>query len=138
MDEQYLLACARYIELNPVRAGLVEKPDQWRWSSVRPHVKAKDDSLVTTQPLLKLVRKPWKRFLMDDVTPGEIDLFRRHEGTGRPLGSKSFVSKIENQLKRRLRPKGSITGLLTNHTLVSENKLKKHREKAGQSFSSPV
>ena len=33
---------------------------------------------------------------------------------------------------------GSITGLLTNHTLVSENKLKKHREKAGQSFSSPV
>ena len=40
MDEQYLLACARYIELNPVRAGLVEKPDQWRWSSARPHVKA--------------------------------------------------------------------------------------------------
>jgi putative transposase len=105
MDEQYLLACARYIELNPVRAGLVEKPDQWRWSSARPHVKAKDDSLVTTQPLLQLVKKPWKWFLMDDVTPGEIDLFRRHERTGRPLGSESFVSKIENQLKRRLRPK---------------------------------
>lgn len=33
LDEPYLLACARYIEMNPVRAGLVENPMDWRWSS---------------------------------------------------------------------------------------------------------
>ena len=43
MDEKYLLAAARYVELNPVRARLVEKPELYPWSSAAAHVKGADD-----------------------------------------------------------------------------------------------
>ncbi len=46
LDQRYLLACAKYVELNPVRAGLVKKPEDWPWSSAGPHTKRKDDILV--------------------------------------------------------------------------------------------
>jgi putative transposase len=46
MDGQYLLAAARYIELNPVTARLVKRPEQYQWSSARAHMTAKDDELV--------------------------------------------------------------------------------------------
>src|SRR3954463_8387521 len=39
MDEDWLIACARYVELNPVRAGLVARPEHWRWSSARAHLR---------------------------------------------------------------------------------------------------
>ena len=43
MDERHLLAAVRYIEQNPVRSGLVARPEDWRWSSARPHLRATDD-----------------------------------------------------------------------------------------------
>ncbi len=104
LDEPYLLACSRYVELNPVRAGLAEKPEQWRWSSARAHVNAKDDILVNHQPLLKLVTKPWKSFLALGLKERDIGLLRKHERTGRPLGADSFISQLERQLGRRLKP----------------------------------
>jgi len=52
MDERYLLACTKYVELNPVRAGLVKRPEVWPWSSARPHITGKDDILVNIKPLL--------------------------------------------------------------------------------------
>jgi putative transposase len=55
MEERYLLTCTRYVELNPVRAGLVKKPADWRWSNAAPNMKGKDDILVKTQPLLDMV-----------------------------------------------------------------------------------
>lgn len=51
MDETYLLCCARYIGLNPVRAGLVKHAAAWPWSSVRAHVDGEPDPLVLTAPL---------------------------------------------------------------------------------------
>ena len=45
LDEPYLLTAARYIELNPVRAGLIETPSRYRWSSAAAHVRGKDDSV---------------------------------------------------------------------------------------------
>ena len=104
MDEAHLLACTRYVELNPVRAGLVKKPEQWRWSSARAHVKAQDDILVNHKPLLELVKKPWDRFLALGLKESEIGLFRRHESTGRPLGADSFVARVERRLGRTLKP----------------------------------
>jgi len=53
MDEPYLLACARYIENNPVRAKLVCKPENWVWSSAGAHIKGENDRLVKVEPLLK-------------------------------------------------------------------------------------
>ena len=104
MDERYLLACTRYVELNPVRAGLVKKAEDWRWSSASPHMKGKDDILVKTTPLLEMVDKSWEKFLSFDVLTPEIDLFRKHERTGRPLGKDSFVEKMEIFLDRKLKP----------------------------------
>src|SRR5665213_3379088 len=46
MDDDYLLACARYIELNPVRAKLAASARGWRWSSARAHLAGRDDKLV--------------------------------------------------------------------------------------------
>jgi len=103
MEETYLLACARYIELNPVRAGLVRKPEDWRWSSADAHMKHKDDILLTAKPLLEIVNKAWRQFLAFDVKELEIELFRKHERTGRPLGADSFVEKLELLLDRKLR-----------------------------------
>ena len=104
MEERYLLACTRYIELNPVRAGLAKEPEDWRWSSVRAHMKGKDDILVKTKPLLEMVNRPWGKFLSSDVQVPEIELFRKHERTGRPLGEDFFIKKMESLLDRRLKP----------------------------------
>ncbi len=62
MDEPYLLAAARYVEWNPVRARLVEHPRQWRWSSAKAHLKGRDDRLVSVAPLLAMVGD-WRAFL---------------------------------------------------------------------------
>ncbi len=104
MEEKYLLACTRYIELNPVRAGLEKEPEDWCWSSVRAHMKGKYDILVKTKPLLEIVNQPWRKFLSSDVQEPEIELFRKHERTGRPLGEDFFIKKMESLLGRRLKP----------------------------------
>jgi putative transposase len=104
MEESYLLACTRYVELNPLRAGLVKKPEDWRWSSAWPHMKGKDDILVKTKPLLEMVNSPWEKFLAFDVQELEMALFRKHERTGRPLGEDSFIEKLELLLDRKLKP----------------------------------
>ena len=79
MDEGYLLACTRYVELNPVRAGLVKKSEDWQWSSAGPHMKGKDDILLKTKSLLEIVNEPWEDFLSFDAQDQEIALFRKHE-----------------------------------------------------------
>ena len=103
MEEFHLLACARYIELNPVRAGLVKKPEDWPWSSAESHINMKDDGLIKTKPLLEMVNKPWNKFLSYDVEEIEMEVFRKHERTGRPLGGDSFVGRLEKMLGRNLK-----------------------------------
>ena len=50
-DESYLLVCQRYIELNPVRAGMVDFPAQYRWSSYRCNADGETALLITTHPI---------------------------------------------------------------------------------------
>jgi len=102
MDESYLLATARYIEMNPVAAKLVERPEDYRWSSARSHLTGQDDGLVKAAPLLDLV-PDWQKFLMM-TTDEEVDMLHRHERTGRPLGRPGFIEKLESMLGRALRP----------------------------------
>ena len=103
MDKGYLLAATRYVELNPVRAGLAKTPWQWKWSSARAHRRGKDDGLVRVGPMLDLAGD-WEEFLSVDPTQAEMEAIRRHERTGRPLGAPVFVQKIERALRRVLRP----------------------------------
>ncbi len=103
MEEFHLLACARYIELNPVRAGLVKRPEEWPWSSAESHINMKDDGLIKIKPLVEMVNKPWNEFLSYDVEEMEMEVFRKHERTGRPLGGDSFVGSLEEMLGRNLK-----------------------------------
>jgi len=102
MDESYLLAAARYVEMNPVAAGLVSQPDEYPWSSARAHLAAQDDRLTKVEPLLSMVGN-WKEFLALS-TATEMDTFRKHERSGRPLGKETFVDQMETLLARTLRP----------------------------------
>jgi putative transposase len=103
MDEPYLLAAARYVELNPVRAKLVENADQWPWSSARAHLSGRDDRVVKAAPLLAMVGD-WRSFLNSAMREEEIEDLRMHGRTGRPLGSESFLDHLEVLAGRVLKP----------------------------------
>lgn len=101
MDEQYLLACARYVELNPVRAKLSRRAQDWKWSSARAHMGLAADPLVDVNGIGDMV-DDWKEFLSGCLNEKELDAIRSGERTGRPLGSPSFIEKLERRLKRPL------------------------------------
>lgn len=102
LDPEHLLAAARYVELNPVRARLVDRPEDWPWSSARAHLASRDDELVTAAPLSEAVGD-WSTFLGSPLPAGDLEALRRHERTGRPSGSAPFVAELEHRLGRRLR-----------------------------------
>lgn len=101
MDEAYLLAAARYIEMNPVRAKLTPGPYVYKWSSAKSHAEGTDDILVKVSPLLRMVGD-WKLFLRDSDEE-DADKIRRHERTGRALGSDSFLESLELSLMRAVK-----------------------------------
>jgi hypothetical protein len=84
MDEPYLLAAARYVELNPVRAGLVASPGDWPWSSAGAHRCGREDQLVKVAPLLAIVGD-WSAFLDNALSEEDLNKLRRRGRTGRPL-----------------------------------------------------
>ncbi len=95
---------ARYVELNPVRARLCRAPWRWPWSSAAAHVTGKDDGVVRVGPLLERAGD-WREFLREGLADDEVELFRRHERTGRPLGETLFLERLEKMLQRVIRPR---------------------------------
>jgi putative transposase len=84
---------------------MVKNPQAWRWSSADAHTQRKDDILVRTKPLLAMIKSPWKKFLSVGIQESEMDLFRKHERTGRPIGDDGFIEGLERLLDRPLKPK---------------------------------
>jgi putative transposase len=103
MDESYLMAAVRYVELNPVRAGMVGRPEDYRWSSARAHFEGKDDGLVAVRPMLDRVSS-WREFLSTSKRD-EVEVIQNHTRTGRPLGRSEFVTGLEKMLGRPMRPR---------------------------------
>ena len=91
MDEPYLLAAARYVELNPVRAGLVARACEWPWSSARAHLSGRDDRLVQVAPLQAMI-PDWAAFLDTAVAEEEL---RDYASTGphRPAAGERFFPR---------------------------------------------
>lgn len=104
MDEEHLLVAARYVALNPVRARLVRRARDWPWSSVRAHLAARDDVLVTVEPLLERVAR-FADLLETPAGDPDFDALRRCEKTGRPLGAPRFIARLEHRLGRTLAPR---------------------------------
>ncbi len=104
MDDRYLLKAARYIELNPVRAKIIKKPENYPWSSALAHLSGTNDLLVTVKPLL-LRTESWETFLGENMDEETISFLQKHERTGKPLGEKSFVRNLEKETGRRFLPK---------------------------------
>ena len=102
MDEPHLLAAIRYIEMNPVAAGLVSSPAEYPWSSACAHLNGTDDLLASAFPLYETIHN-WDDFL-GLSSDEDLQKLKRHENTGRPLGNDNFVKKVEQTLGRVLRP----------------------------------
>ena len=104
MDDRYTLAAARYVELNPVRANLSSRAEDYPWSSARAHLLGRDDGLVKAAPLLARV-SDWASFLSQKTDADLSSELRRHATTGRPLGNEFFIQELERSLGRALRAK---------------------------------
>jgi putative transposase len=108
MDDSHLVQAARYIELNPVRAGLVEYPEDYPWSSARANMLSGSDRLIVSPTLqnmvgdwLKFVREKQDAALLSDLP----EIIRKHERTGRPLGGEGFIRNLEKETGRILMKK---------------------------------
>ena len=101
LDPQHLLAAGRYVERNPVAAGMVESPVDHSWSSARYNCGVvEDDPLVREQHLPKMVDN-WSKFL--ETTDEEQDhMILKKTKTGRPLGRKQFIVDLEKLTGREL------------------------------------
>ena len=101
MDEPHLIAAARYVAMNPVRAGLVDRAQDWPWSSARAHLAGKDDEVVTTAPLLGRIGD-FAALLDADEDEAAVMAIRRSRSTGRPVGAEDWIKALEAQTERTL------------------------------------
>lgn len=103
LDERYLLAAVRYVERNPVRAGVVRLPWQYPWSSARWHVgEAMTDPLVVGDEPLRSLISDWREYLSTTEDEAEIETIQRETPVSRPLGSEGFIRALEGRLGRPL------------------------------------
>ena len=104
IDEDWLIACARYVELNPVRAGLVQRPEDWRWSSARAHLGLGRDGVTDAAPLLERIGD-WRALLDGGLAAGARDAIRARERTGYALGSDAFLERLGADTGRSVKPR---------------------------------
>ena len=103
MDDAYLANAVRYVAMNPVRAGLVERAEDWRWSSARAHLAGEDDGVVRVAPVLDRVGD-FRAFIGDDEDAAALKALRQSETTGRPLGGAGWITALEHRSGRTLAP----------------------------------
>ena len=106
LDGRHLRPAIQYVELNPVRAKLCRKPWRYEWSSAAAHTDEKAESELLNLPrwYKQITAEAWRKELAEGLTEAEVAKIRLRTHTGRPLGSDSFLSKLETLLGRRVRP----------------------------------
>jgi putative transposase len=103
MEWGHYVNAVRYVLRNPVRAGLVERAEDYLWSSAAARCGLRDDPLITEEhPLIKEIAN-WPEWLKTQDSKAD-DQIRRHTRTGRPLGSDEFLRGLEVQIGRKLLP----------------------------------
>jgi putative transposase len=104
LDEAHLYAAVRYVERNPVRAGIVSYAEEYYWSSARSHVFGFKEQLLTDFYLMSFISN-WKLYLRENENESQIKALRSHSRTGRPLGNDEFIKRIETISGRTIRKK---------------------------------
>jgi len=109
-SEEYLLTCYRYIELNPVRAGMAENASGYRWSSYGAHALGQSDKLIrdhacylalgATEEIRQAAYQALFRHQMDEAS---LKAIRESVNSGTALGSERFKDEIEATLARSVR-----------------------------------
>ena len=104
MDEPHLHAALRYVALNPVRARLVSRAEDWPWSSVRAHFARADDHVVRVAPALDRIGD-FRAFLREEFDEDfTYAALRKAETIGRPVGSREWLEDMAARTGRALLP----------------------------------
>jgi len=110
-SDAYFLACSRYIELNPVRAGMTAHPRLYRWSSYRTQAEGRADTLLTPHPLYRALgrseaerRTAYRALFRAALATEFVDALRAATNGGWALGSEKFKRHIAKKLHRRVAP----------------------------------
>ena len=111
-SERYLLTCSRYIELNPVRAGMVEHPSRYPWSSYHCNAHGSDDSRVTHHSLYKQLghtdderQKAYRQLFQARISDLTLEEIREATNKAWVLGNERFKEKIDKLTSRQTAPK---------------------------------
>jgi len=109
-SEAYLLTCMRYIEMNPVRAGMVEHPGDYRWSSYAANANGKGNPIVSQHPqYLQLGRDTsMRQYAYRELFRGALDTTQLHQlrealNQELVLGRENFKNRIEQMVQRQVR-----------------------------------
>lgn len=110
-EDDYVLACYRYIELNPVRAGIVDHPGEYRWSSYRFNAEGEFSKPLTVHPIYSALgpdeesrRAAYRELFRYQLDPGTVDEIRQATNSNYALGSARFQAEVEAALGRRVTP----------------------------------
>ena len=105
LDSNYFINSVRYVELNPVRAGMVPKAEDYEWSSAAAHCGLRTDPIVAAQPQSSLLRgiTNWSSWLNKGVPEDVLETVRKNASQNLPCGSDEFVTDLEKTAGRSLR-----------------------------------
>ena len=108
-EENYLLICMRYIELNPVRTNLVSHPSEYRWSSYRCNASTEENKLTfrhDTYDSLGFSREEraqaYRSLFSSKLEPHEVTLIRQSATFSMPVGNSRFKKQIEKALNKKI------------------------------------
>ena len=105
LDEAHLWNAVRYVERNPVRAGIVGRAEDYRWSSAAAHCGLREDPVLSSDlPLIAMI-PDWSAWLSEDQKPEELAFIRERTRTGRPCSSDEFARELESRIGRPLLPR---------------------------------
>jgi putative transposase len=106
--DEHLLAVLRYVERNPLRAGLVKRAEEWRWGSVYRRTRGtSEERALLAEPPVPLGRL-WCDYVNEPQSEAELEAIRRSLRRGRPYGGDRWQAKVAKQLglEHTFRPRG--------------------------------
>ncbi len=112
-DDRYLLACCRYVELNPVRAAIVDSPEKYRWSSYSHKVGGNKYDWLDPDPAFLSMgdtegvrRRRYKEWVNESIPEGEWKIIREAVQRGQLTGSRRFIDEVERRINLRVEFRG--------------------------------